>query len=72
MAAIDRALIHLRQKLGSDLLRPEQFDQLARQLGHVYRDAVLPPGKTLKLFVQQIAHGNIAGKPRSVYEPLQT
>jgi hypothetical protein len=60
MAAIDRALIHLRQKLGSDLLRPEQFDQLARQLGHVYRDAVLPPGKTLKLFVQQIAHGNIA------------
>lgn len=60
MAAIDRALVHLRQEVGSDLLRPERFNQLARRLGHEFRDSVLTPGITLKLFVQQIAHGNIA------------
>lgn len=60
MAAIDHALVHLRQEVNSNLLRPEPFNQLARQLGHTFRDTVLTPGKTLKLFVQQIAHGNIA------------
>lgn len=60
MAAIDRALVHLRQEVGSDLLRPEQFNQLARQIGHPFRDTLLTPGKTLKLFVQQVAHGNVA------------
>src|SRR2546421_385258 len=59
MAALDHALACIRTD-GSDLLRPEPINQLARQLGHSFRDTALTPGNTLRLFAQQIAHGNIA------------
>lgn len=59
MAALDRALLCIRQD-GSDLLRPQQINQLARHQGHVFRDTPLTPGNTLRLFVQQVAHGNVA------------
>lgn len=58
MAAIDPALVHLRQEVGSNLLQPEPFNQLARPLGHVFRETVLTPENTLRLFVQQIAHSD--------------
>lgn len=60
MVALDHALLRLRQDGGSDLLRPDPINQLARQQGHVFRDTALTPGNTLRLFVQQVAHGNIA------------
>jgi hypothetical protein len=59
MAAIDQALVCIRED-GCDLLRSERINQLARQLGHEFRQTALTPGNTLRLFVQQIAHGNIA------------
>ena len=60
MAAIDQALVRIRQDGGSDLLRPDKVNQLALDLGHEFRDTALTPGNTLRLFVQQVAHGNIA------------
>jgi hypothetical protein len=59
MAAFDQALSHVRD--GSDhLLLPQKINQLARESGHVFRETPLTPGNTLRLFVQQIAKGNIA------------
>jgi hypothetical protein len=60
MAAIDLALRRLRDDGGSDLLRPERINQLALEQGHKFRERTLTPGRTLQLFVQQIAWGNIA------------
>ena len=60
MVALDHALLRIRQDGGSDLLRPDQINQLARRQGHLFRDTALTPGNTLRLFVQQVAHGNIA------------
>ena len=60
LAALDRALVRLRDDGGSDLLRPEGINQQARRQGHMFRDTPLTPGNTLRLFVQQVAHGNVA------------
>jgi hypothetical protein len=59
MAAIDHALARIRQD-GSHLLRSDSVNQLSRQLGLPFRETLLTPGNTLRLFVQQVAHGNIA------------
>ena len=59
MAALDYALSCVRRD-GSDLLRPERVNQLARECGHAFRDTPLTPGETLRLFVGQVAHGNVA------------
>lgn len=59
MAAIDHALSCIRQD-GSDFLRPDRINQLARESGHAFRDTPLKPGETLLLFVRQVAHGNVA------------
>jgi hypothetical protein len=59
MAAIDHALSCVRRD-GSDLLRPDRINQLARECGHGFRDTPLTPGQTLQLFVRQVAHGNVA------------
>jgi hypothetical protein len=59
MATIDGALVRIRQD-DSDLLSPEQINQLARQMDHDFRRTPLTPGNTLRLFVQQIAHGNVS------------
>jgi hypothetical protein len=59
MAAIDSALLRIRQA-DCDLLRPEQINQLALHKGHDFRRTRLTPGNTVRLFVQQVAHGNVA------------
>jgi hypothetical protein len=59
MAAFDLALSCVRD--GSHDLPPSaHIDQLARSMNHSFRGTTLTPGNTLKLFVQQIVHGNIA------------
>ena len=59
MAAFDLALSYVR--CGSDnLLLPARINQLARADPIPFRDTVLTPGNTLRLFVRQVAHGNIA------------
>ena len=58
-SALDYALSCVRRD-GSDLLRPERVNQLARGCGHAFRDTPLKPGETLVLFVRQVAHGNVA------------
>jgi hypothetical protein len=59
MAAFDLALSRV-QCGADDLLLPARIDQLARASDIQFRDTTLTPGKTLCLFAQQIAHGNIA------------
>jgi hypothetical protein len=59
MAAFDLALNHVR-KGAEDFLLPERINQLALDHKHRYRNTLLTPGKTLGLFVQQVAHGNVA------------
>jgi Transposase DDE domain len=59
MAAFDLALSHVRSG-SDDLLLPARVDQLARANNIVFRNTTLTPGATLRLFVQQIANGNIA------------
>ncbi len=59
MAAFDLALTCIRDG-ADDLLLPERINQLALAQGHSFRNTTLTPGNTLRLFVQQVAHGNVA------------
>lgn len=59
MAAFDLALACVRNG-SDDLLLPSRIDQLARAAQLQFRNTPLTPGNTLRLFVQQVAHGNIA------------
>ncbi len=59
MAAFDLALSQVRVG-ADDLLIPARIDQLARDNNMEFRNTTLTPGNTLRLFVQQVAHGNIA------------
>jgi hypothetical protein len=62
-AAFDLALSRVRGGGGDSTdhhLLPARIDQLARAGGHVYRHSTLTPGNTLRLFVRQVAHGNVA------------
>ncbi len=59
MAAFDFALAGVRQG-ANDLLLPERINQLALAQDCHFRHRVLTPGDTLRLFVQQVAHGNVA------------
>jgi|WetSurMetagenome_2_1015567.scaffolds.fasta_scaffold144767_1 hypothetical protein len=59
MAAFDLALARLRSGT-EDLLTTEPINQLARAAGLAFRNTPLTPGNTLRLFVQQVAHGNVA------------
>ena len=59
MAAFDLALSCVRD--GTDnLLRPQRINQLALADHHLFRNTTLTPGNTLRFFVQQVAHGNVA------------
>lgn len=58
-AAFDLALARVRDSSDHHLL-PAHIDQLARAGGHVFRHTTLTPGNTLRLFVRQVAHGNVA------------
>ena len=59
MAAFDLALSRVQQGT-DDFLLPARINQLARQRGVTFRKTTLTPGRTLQLFVQQIAHGNVS------------
>ena len=59
MAAFDLALSRV-QHGADDFLLPARINQLARQRGLQFRNTTLTPGNTLRLFVQQIAHGNVS------------
>ena len=58
MAAFNQALTRVQQDCPD--LRPDRINQLARTLDHTFRNTLLTPGNTLRFFVQQVAHGNIA------------
>ena len=60
MVALAHALSLIRDDGGPHLLPAEEIDQLAAQRGVVFRDTALTPGNTLRLFVRQVAHGNVA------------
>lgn len=59
MAAFDLALARVQQG-SADLLVPGHINQLALQRGVKFRNTTLTPGRTLQLFVQQIAYGNVS------------
>jgi hypothetical protein len=59
MAAFDLALTCIRDG-ADDFLLPERINQLALAQGHSFRNTTLTPSNTLRLFVQQVAHGNVA------------
>jgi hypothetical protein len=59
MAAFNLALTCIRDG-ADDLLLPERINQLALAQGHSFRNTTLTPGNTVRLFVQQVAHGNVA------------
>src|SRR5262245_7862105 len=52
------AVTHVKAQVASRL--PVDVDQLARQVGHHWRDRKLSPAVTIGLFMLQILHGNIA------------
>lgn len=52
------ATAHVKARLQSRF--PVDVDELARQLGHRWRNRKLPPGVTIWLFMLQILHGNVA------------
>ena len=51
-------LAHVKAQIASRL--PADVDQLARQVGHRWRDRTLTPAVTVWLFMLQVLHGNIA------------
>lgn len=60
MAAISQILARLKREPLDDLPIAEHFDQLLRASGQVWRDRLLPPLVTLRLFLIQILSGNCA------------
>jgi hypothetical protein len=61
MAEFHHALARVRhQPFPTDLPFAEAVNQLCRDCGHLWRDRVLTPLVTLRLFILQILHGNTA------------
>jgi hypothetical protein len=59
MAVIEFALARLRREpLGGDLLIGGQVEQQCRACGHAWRERLLTPLVTLRLFLTQVLHGN--------------
>jgi hypothetical protein len=58
MANIACALTRLRREPWADFPLGQHLDQLCDQCRHVWRDRMLTPLVTLRLFVLQILHGN--------------
>jgi hypothetical protein len=57
--AVTHALARLRREpLGDDLLLAGRVDQLCRSCGHAWRERLLTPLVTLRLFLLQVLHGN--------------
>jgi hypothetical protein len=60
MVALTDALSLVRDDGGPHLLSADGIDQLAARRGVAFRDTALTPGNTLRLFVRQVANGNVA------------
>lgn len=60
MAGLVAALARLRREPFADLPIGRDLDQLCRQCGHQWRERLLCPLLTLRLFVLQVLHGNTA------------
>ena len=57
--AVTRALARLRREpLGEDLLIAGGLEQACRACGHAWRERLLTPLVTLRLFLLQVLHGN--------------
>lgn len=54
------ALAHVKAQVSRQLPVDVDVDQLARQVGHDWRQRLLTPAVTVRLFLLQILHGNIA------------
>lgn len=59
-SSIAAALSRVRRNRLGDLPLDDDFEQLCRAAGHDWRDRLLGPLPTLKLFLLQVAHGNTA------------
>lgn len=57
---IDAALTRLRRDGFGHLLSLERFEQLCHDQGQLWRVRVLSPAVTLRLFLLQVLHGNVA------------
>ena len=60
MAEISNVLARLRREPLADLHLADRLDQLMAQSGHEWRDRLLPPLVTLRLFLVQVLNGNVA------------
>lgn len=60
MAGVSTALARLRLEPFADLRITEQFNQSCKEAMHQWRDRLLPPLVTLRLFALQILHCNTA------------
>ena len=58
--AVAQVLARLRSEPFADLPITQEIDQLCRRCQHVWRDRVLSPMLTIRLFVLQVLHGNTA------------
>src|SRR5258708_1399497 len=58
--AIPHALARLKREPFADLPIATQLDQACRDCSHQWRERLLSPLMTLRLFVLQILHGNIS------------
>lgn len=60
MATFDLALARVQRGGGELLPVPDRIDQLARAGHHTFRRTLLTPGRTVGLFLRQVACGNVA------------
>src|SRR5438067_2098353 len=58
--AVDRVLARLKREPFADLPIAQQLDQACRAQRLIWRDRLLPPLVTLRLFILQVLHGNAA------------
>jgi hypothetical protein len=57
-AAVSHVLARMRREPFVDLRIARHLDQLCREAAHAWRDTLLTPLVTLRLFVLQVLHGN--------------
>jgi len=58
VSSVKTALARIRREPLADVRIADQFNQLCRDAGHVWRETLLTPLMTLRLFVLQVLHGN--------------
>src|SRR5205823_13018043 len=60
LASIRRVLDQFKVQGGAQLGTDEEIKELCRQVGLSWRERLLTPSVTLRLFFLQILHGNVA------------